>query len=458
MLKRDDTEGLRLWRERQAWRSSQAGIASQIAQYAIRLAVVPLSLHLLGAERYGLWLTVGSLVAWMGLANLGIAPGLLNAIANASGSEDRALMRSHLSTALLAYTLIALPAAVFIAFVARWRGVGRLLHIVPGTPLATDAGTLVLICGGAFVASFLTNVVGTTCGALQEGYLSAWPSVVGAGTGLALLLILPLHGGSVVDYALVMAIPPLLATLALGVYVFGWRHPDLRPSFSLASGRSLGVLAGYGGPLLLVQAADLVMLYSANLLIANRLGPAAVPQFAVPNAVFGIFTTACYTLIGPYAAAFAEASGRGDWAWLRNRAFTNLRNAVGLMALACLGLVAFGRTAIRIYTHSIVVPTPSFLVAMAAYCLLIVWATTNGLLLIGLGRVRGKAALEICVAIVYVAGAWLLLPTFGIIAVPLAGVLAYLVDLAWSLPYALSYIRQQAATADARVAAVESCS
>ena len=82
-----EVEHLRRWRERQAWRTSRASVVARILSYAIRLAVIPLSLHLLGAERYGLWLTVGSLIAWMGVTDLGFSPGLLNALARASGAR-----------------------------------------------------------------------------------------------------------------------------------------------------------------------------------------------------------------------------------------------------------------------------------------------------------------------------------------------------------------------------------
>jgi O-antigen/teichoic acid export membrane protein len=458
VTKEKGVEHLRRWRERQAWRTSRASVVAQILSYAIRLAIVPLSLHLLGVERYGLWLTVGSLIAWMGVTDLGISPGLLNALARASGAEDRTLMQSHVSTALLAYASLAVPASALALIIAHWRGLGRLLGIPAGAALGADASTLVVLCGGVFGASLLTNVVSTVCSALQEGYLGAYASAGGAAASLALLVALPLPAGSVVDYGLVMAVPPLIANVALGTYVFGRRHPHLRPRLSLASLRSLRILTGYGGPLLLVQLANLAMLYSSNLLIANRLGPAAVPQYAVPQSVFFVFTGACYLIVAPYIAACAEASGRGDWVWLRRRAFANLRNAMGLVLVGNIGLVALGREAIRIYTHSIVVPTPAFLLAMAGYCLLMVWGMTNGVLLIGLGRVGTKATLHLSVAAVYLTASWMLLPALGIIAVPIAGALAYAVDAALSLPCALRHIRRQEAEAGASVTVVEAYS
>ncbi|MGD0200499.1 MAG: hypothetical protein ABSD27_07085 [Bryobacteraceae bacterium] len=110
-----------------------------------------------------------------------------------------------------------------------------------------------------------------------------------------------------------------------------------------------------------------------------------------------------------------------------------------------LGMVLAGRTAVRIWTAGRVVPEPRFLLAMAVYFLLMVCAATNGILLMGLGRVKTKAAIHLSVAVVFVAGSWFLLPHLGLIAVPLAGIAGYLIDLATSLPLALLHIRRRAA-------------
>ena len=47
---------------------------------------------------------------------------------------------------------------------------------------------------------------------------------------------------------------------------------------------------------------------------------------------------------------------------------------------------------------------------------------------------------------VYVVGAWFLLPRLGLLGVPVAGILAYLLDTAVSLPYALRRIRASEAS------------
>jgi O-antigen/teichoic acid export membrane protein len=81
---------------------------------------------------------------------------------------------------------------------------------------------------------------------------------------------------------------------------------------------------------------------------------------------------------------------------------------------------------------------------MSLYYLLMACSATNGILLAGIGRVKTKALLHLAVATVFVAGAWVLMPSLGILALPVAGSAGYLLDAAIALPCALRHIARHA--------------
>lgn len=60
---------------------------------------VPLTLRYLGTERYGLWMTISSVIAVLGFSDLGLNNGLLNGISQANGTNDRELARRYVSSA-----------------------------------------------------------------------------------------------------------------------------------------------------------------------------------------------------------------------------------------------------------------------------------------------------------------------------------------------------------------------
>ena len=327
-------EVLRNRRERQARKTVRAELVARGVGYGVRLVAIPLSLSLLGPERYGLWMTVGSLIAWFGMSDLGVSQGLLNSLARAYGNDDVSEMRRLVSTALFSFAALSGLVLVLVFGISSWDGLGQLVGVPADSPLAADAKLLVAICGAVFAASFMFRVIPAVCQALQEGYLWAYAQIFGPVATVAGLSLLAWRGGTLVDFALVMTLPPLFISVLLALYLFGARHRRLRPSWRLWNGRSLRTVMGYGGPLLLVQLASLAILFSTNLLVAHRLGPAEVSRWAVAFALFMTVKGVCFTLISPYLPAYAEAAERSDWRWIQRRARRALWVTVSLMSVA----------------------------------------------------------------------------------------------------------------------------
>src|SRR5689334_16477992 len=75
-------------RDGRASLTTRAGLIAKALYLLVRVVSIPLAMRLLGADRYGLWLTVGSFVNWLGLFEFGIGYGLVNALATAGGHSD----------------------------------------------------------------------------------------------------------------------------------------------------------------------------------------------------------------------------------------------------------------------------------------------------------------------------------------------------------------------------------
>src|SRR5882672_8763280 len=64
---------------------------------------VPLTIHYLGAERYGVWLTISSLLLWIALTDFGLAGNaLVNVLSEAVGNDDRESARHYAASAFWA--------------------------------------------------------------------------------------------------------------------------------------------------------------------------------------------------------------------------------------------------------------------------------------------------------------------------------------------------------------------
>jgi|GEM_PF-1588936 len=436
-------EEARRWRERQTLKTAGAGIAAQAVSYAIRLAVVPLSLKLLGTEGYGLFLAVGSLVAWGGLADLGMSAGLVNVVGSALGKGDNAGARRAISAALWVFIGSSTLVAVAAIALSRWDRLARVLGLPDGSH-TQEVGALVAICGVILAGSLGLRTISSVCLAVQKGYWNSIFQVASSGCALAILGLLAWRGATLADYALAVGLPPLLCQVILAGLLFGAWRKDLRPGFERPDRQALRTLWSYAAPLTLAQLANLALVYTPNLMIANRLGPGAVPLFAVPWSLFVVFSTFIYQVTSAHLPAYCDAYGREDWKWIRNRAVQVVTHCAAIMALVSFGVLAVGEPAIRIWTRGLVSPGWTILGPLCGFAFFEVLAAANGIFLTGIGRVRARAVLRLAAAGIFVSVAWSLLPRWGVAGLAVAGGAAQCVDAAGCLAYGLWWMRDRA--------------
>jgi O-antigen/teichoic acid export membrane protein len=188
------------------------------------------------------------------------------------------------------------------------------------------------------------------------------------------------------------------------------------------------------------QLAQLGVLYSANLLIGNRLGAGIVPQYSVPYAAFAALIAAAFLIATPYTPALAEAKARGDWHWMKRRTSQLLLASVGMFTAGALILTIAGQPLIAWWTGKAVRPSMNLLVALLFLGVFRVAANTINEVLTGLGLVRFSAGAFVAVSASYVVVSWLALPVFGLTTVPVVCGIALLAYLAVSLPMAFRHM------------------
>jgi O-antigen/teichoic acid export membrane protein len=345
-----------------------SALAKGIATVAMFVAV-PLSIKYLGPERFGLWMTISSTIAMLGFGDFGIGLGLLNAVADADGRQDREEARRCVSSGF--YLLLSVGVALGAAFVlagpfVNW---GRLFN-VSSAQAASESGGAV----AAFAACFLVNiplwvVIRVQMG-YQEGYVNSLWEAVGNSLGLAALLIAIRYSAGLPWLILGMSGAPLLATLANGAVLFKVKRPWLIPDWRAVSAEPAKRILGMGTLFFLSQILGALAYSSDNLVAARILGPEAVARYAVPMKLFGFIPLVVGMVLIPLWPAYGEAIARGDTAWVR----ATLRRSIGVSFLfstaACLPLVLFGGGIIRWWVGPSLEPEPAMLLGMGLWTVL----------------------------------------------------------------------------------------
>jgi O-antigen/teichoic acid export membrane protein len=353
-------------RHRRVILTSLASMLAKVMSIATALISVPLTLHYLGAERYGMWMTMSSLVAMLGFADFGIGNGILNAVAGAHGRDEAAAIREYVSSGLFVLSLIAV--AILLLFAGAYHFVPwyKIFNVTsPGA--RADAAPALAILIACFAAAIPLGVVQRVQMGLQKGFMASLWQCFSSLLGLGGVVLAIYFQAGLVWLVLAFAGAPLIASLFNTIIYFGWLHPAVSPAPVSVSRRATMEIAHMGLLFFVLQIVSALAYTSDNIVIAQILGAKAVAAYAVPQRLFSIIPMVLAMVLAPLWPAYGEATARGDTAWVNHTFKRSFALAVGLATITSAFLVLVGGPLIRLWVNGAVVPSLLLLVGLGAW-------------------------------------------------------------------------------------------
>jgi len=399
-------------------------IAGKGMSIVVSLVSAALTVKYLGAERYGIWMTISTMLAWLSLADVGLGNSLTNAVSEAYASDRRDVAQIHIASVFWMLCLVAAGFAGLFAILWPWLHWSTLLNVKSAVGRA-EIGPAVAITLAIFLLNFPLSTIARVLSAYQE---SAVANFWAAGGNLASL------GGILLATHLKLGLVPLIAafsasslvvTAASGVWLFGFHKPWLRPAISAVCMGSIRKLTTVGSMFFIVQIAALLILQTDNLIIAHYLGVQAVTPYSVTWRLFNCSTLVQALLLQSLWPAYAEAFARGDGAWIRRTFRFNLWSCILITAVIVVPMVIFGRPIIRSWVSVEAVPSMTLLVLMG------IWSLIGGAfqsivcMLNGIGRVRIQMIVGIITATANIALSIWLVRIYGVEGVILGTLISY---------------------------------
>lgn len=343
-----------------------ASLLAQAITMFTSFALVRLLVRHLGEEQYGLWATLGSAVALLGFLQIGIGPGLVNALSRVppeSPEQGRPIVSSALFIQLVAATLGSFLVLLGVGAL----GLDRL--VAPGTngpAWGSDVRGAILILG---IGSFLrlpTVIPGSVYRARLEGYKDAWIQVVGSGIFLGGAFLALRWSPSLTGVALAQQLGMLTYGLISSATLF-LRHPELRPRLGAVDRALVQTFLREGLHLSVVSIAAYVVLSSDNLVISQLVSIEAVAPYAATMTLSQIGQRVTMRILDACWPMWSRAIAAGDGVWLRAH-YSRTTRLIALITIANSALVlTFGQPLIRLWTGSEkVVPSTALLFASAA--------------------------------------------------------------------------------------------
>lgn len=300
------------------------------------LAQVPIALHYLGAESYGLWIVLMSIFGLLNFVDFGIGVGMQQKMAEAYARDEGVrLRRTFLSGcgALAALGLLSLLVGLPLAWWGDW---GRWFGLTTPALQAEAPAALAIIIGG-FALGLPGNAVVRLGGALQlDRWQAAWNA---AGNALTLLVVaLAAHyRWGFLPFVAASALLPAFQNLGLWWQLrrrLGWRGPGpgLLPR---AEWRGLARASLF---FVFPQFSLAVLAWLPALIISLGSGAAAVTAFNLIQRLLGPLGQGQAILLTPLWPAYTEARLRRDFTWLRRaeqRAWRTTLLLTAAIALVC---------------------------------------------------------------------------------------------------------------------------
>ena len=400
---------------------------------AISFVYVPLMLNALDTERYGIWLTLTSIVSWIAMLDIGLGNGLRNKLSESLAKKNLVLARKYVSSAYVSLTIymtvFLLLFTILGLTVVPWNEVLN-AQSVPEDELSA----LVIIVFVSFGAHFVLNLLNSIFYGLQMPATSNFISTLGQFASLLFVLICVhlLKIKSLLILGTIVSIVPVIVVVISSIVVFGGKYKYLRPSMQYYDKNLIKEILGLGINFFFIQMMTIFIYQSNNLIIAHIIGNEGVVEYNVANKYVQIIDILYMIIVTPLWSATTNAYFQGDIKWIVN--IKNKLNKISCLlaligALMCLVSPIFYKYWLNNDTVSIAFSSTLILLLSEIFRM---FYGNYGYIINGIGKLRAQLIISIIIGSLYIPTAICLGEYFSLEGILIAGLLVNVINSIWS--------------------------
>ena len=426
-------EGRSQERYRRIVLSTGASLAGTAVTTLVGLAIVPLLVSRMGKDFYGLWATVFSLTPWIALLDMGMVGGLVVAIAEANGRDDREGAAAGFSSAFFSLALAGVLASVALAAVVAFAPWESVVHLPAGLSRSSVTAGVALV-GVVAALSLPLGLVTQAWTGYQKAFVATSFTAGGSLLSLALLVAAVRLGGSPFAVFAAGSLAGFVAGLASLAFL-SRAMPWMRPSPRRVSRPAFRRLLGTATPLYLFQIGSLLVNQSQRPVLSASAGLGVTAEYDLLARIYVLAITLITVSSASFAPTFRESLERGDGEWMRKTFWRLVRLRMAAAAALCLGIVLGGNAVLRLWLgrQDFQFALPVWL-TLAALILAAVWASPFFELLTILDRIWPQVAVVLVQGPLTVGLTWYLGSRYGVLGALLALVTPTVVVSGWVIP------------------------
>jgi O-antigen/teichoic acid export membrane protein len=350
------------------------------------LILVPFTINLLDQEKYGIWITIFSIVTWFNMMDIGLGNGFRNKFAEAIAQNKNDLAKKYVQTLYSSITYISGGILILYIFVSPFLNWNQILNI----PKNFDEN-IQLIIGTVFVffcGQLILKNISTILLSLQKTTFSN--SLIFLGNILSLILIFfidKFYKINLFSIALIFMASPIIVYSIATLIVFKNYLKEFRPTlFTFPQKKYFDELMSLGLKFFIIQITTIVMFSSSSIIITQLFGPEHVTTYSVTYQLFSGTQLIFSIILTPFWTAFTEAYTKGDLEWIKK----SIKKLIIIWSVFSIGVIVLWVISPFVFKFwlgdKIVIPKQlSF--QFAIFSILITWSSIFSSFLAGIGKI-----------------------------------------------------------------------
>ena len=384
---------------------------------AIGLMLVPVTINYLNPTKYGIWITLSSVIGWFSFFDIGLGNGLRNRFAEALANNDHELAKTYVSTTYAVLSIII--AVVLLLFYAVNPFINWTIILNTGNEpgLQKELSLLAYIVFTFFCLRFIFKLITTILTADQK---PAKASLFDLSANLIVLMFIiiltRISDGSLLYVGIIFSSIPVIVLASSSFWFFNSKYRLYKPSIKFVDFSKAKDLFSLGLKFFIIQIAGVLLYQTNNLIISHVLSPAEVTPYNIAFKYFSVLMMVFAIIITPFWSAFTEAWVKKELNWIKSV----MQKLIKLWAI----LILFGIIMVLVspYVYNIwigsKVQIPIVLsILVYVWVMINIWNGIFSQFLNGTGKIKVQLYISLMVSFFNIPVAIILGNLFGIIGI-----------------------------------------
>ena len=312
----------------------------------IGLIIVPLTITYLNPTKYGIWITLSSIIAWFSFFDIGLGNGLRNRFTEALANGNHKLAKTYVSTTYAALVLMMGLVLILFNIVNPFLNWATILNAGNNRVFQNELRLLAVIVFSSFCMRFIFELIATILIADQQpakaSLLNLYSNVLSL---LFIFILIKTSTNSLIYLGTIFSTLPVLVFSVSSFWFFNKKYKYYKPSVKSIEFSKVKDLFSLGFKFFFIQISGVVLYTSDYVIISQLFSPADVTPYQIANKYFGLVPMFFMIIVTPFWSAITEAFKKDEIGWIKK----SVKRLIRIWKFATLVLILMLLFSVTVY-------------------------------------------------------------------------------------------------------------